>query len=159
MLSDDVANSASPESYSDEIRLSLPYQSTEPSPSPVPCPTAPNVEDEEGLVESFKNMSLKQAHYLGRSSGLSLIKTAMAIKQDYSEPNIGSSPNTPLISVYNTEMNIRHPEFWDSSTVSILFYTTQGLNDHFTVVTETDTAIPFASSGGLPGPISHGATS
>ena len=115
----DVAETGSSEVCFDKRHLPPPHV-TPSAPVPLNRRTNTKVEEEEpeeGLVESFKNMSMKQAHYLGKSSGLGLIRTAMALKQEYSEHDTRKSPVNSSTTTYGAQLNIRRPVFWEDSAV------------------------------------------
>ncbi|GJE89787.1 fungal-specific transcription factor domain-containing protein [Phanerochaete sordida] len=69
--------------------------------------------DEEGLIHGFKSLNVKaeQTHFLGRSSNLMLIRTAMDLKQEYSQT---ADPTTP--SEQHSVLTSRRPQFWDYAT-------------------------------------------
>ena len=62
---------------------------------------------------------MKQAHYLGKSSGLGLIRTAMALKQEYTEHDSRKSPANSSITTHGAQLNVRRPVFWGDSIVRI----------------------------------------
>lgn len=105
----------------DDIRLrpvpqthELPVSSTG---TPVPVQID---EDQEGLVEGFRNMNIKQTHYLGRSSGLVFIRTAIALKDEYSEstrPHAAETQNVPVIHRKHP-FKMRDSSFMDDGLVS-----------------------------------------
>lgn len=71
----------------------------------------------EALVDGFKSVELdvKHTHFLGRSSGLVLLRTALALKQEYGQ---GSESHEDSSSEANGDkIRARRPEFWDAMTV------------------------------------------
>ena len=65
-------------------------------------------------------MTIKQTHYLGRSSGWVFIKTAMALKDEYSESTRPHSGKTQDASFTrrNHPFNMRDSKFMDDGLVS-----------------------------------------
>ena len=83
--------------------------------------TEEDLENEEAVVSLnlFRNLSLdrKHTHFVGRSSSLAVFRTAMTLKQEYTNEDYSDVMASPACTVPYTEFTER-PEFWDSTAVS-----------------------------------------
>jgi hypothetical protein len=136
------SNPNSPRSQPDDgIRLSMPYTppaSTSSRNTPVQTHDDAH---EEGLVEGFRAMNITQTHYLGRSSGLVFIRTAIALKEEYSElgpQNAHPSQTNRRIEYDDPRFKLRRPAFWEAGLVSVPYCPTlSALSDNFTAAAST----------------------
>lgn len=76
-------------------------------------------DEDEGLVEHFKAMDVKMdhKHFLGRSSNLMLIQTAMDLKQEYVASDSPEASKGPRPKATKPALSKRRPEFWEPMPV------------------------------------------
>ena len=77
-------------------------------------------EGEEAVVDLMHNLTLRNpqhTQYLGRSSSLALVRTAMALREEYTEPDGAASSSGPP-GAHEAKVHTRTPEFWDDTPVS-----------------------------------------
>ena len=88
------------------------------SPTPTPESEAPFSDDIDNetnhFIASFRNMNIRpdDVNHIGRSSSLTLIRTAIDMKESYVQGSGGSLPSR------DHSLKARRPEFWDSRGVS-----------------------------------------
>lgn len=71
--------------------------------------------DDEGLVEGFRGLNVKaETHFLGRSSNLMLIRTALDLKQEFAQTSERTSPVQEQ-GIFSS----RRQEFWDMETTLV----------------------------------------
>ena len=75
-------------------------------------------DDQEGIVMGFKslNVDAPHSHFLGRSSTLMLIRTALDMKQQF----VGGDRPTETETPHGRAMPSRRPEFWSAVDVRLL---------------------------------------
>lgn len=99
------------------------------SPTPTSCAGELITEDDKDdtvyLIKSFKDLDLNRhdLNYIGRSSSLTLIRTAVEAKQDY----VQSSEKPAAVKEH--ALTYRRPEYWSIRNVSCLVTCDDGKAD------------------------------
>lgn len=70
-------------------------------------------DDYEGVVELLQSMNLnvKHTHFLGRSSSMTFVRAALAIRQEYLGPDQSENER------HRDGLEMHQPEFWDATAV------------------------------------------
>lgn len=77
-----------------------------------------DADSEETIADLLKDLDLGSQHtqYIGRSSSLAMIRTAMALKTAYDTTARANSSGVPGTS--EPKVHGRTPEYWDATSVS-----------------------------------------
>lgn len=79
-------------------------------------------EDHEGLVELLKSMNLnvKHTHFVGRSSSMTFVRAALALKEEYIASGDGvTAPENDGKTKNRDPLDLNQPEFYEATAVSL----------------------------------------